>query len=234
MGFCTPAPDTYGAVAMRASPAVFAFLRDWEKYVDHVYDDGGGTPTIGYGHSLQTDEQVQKYAAYRKGGKVFSKEQAEALLQSDVAWIAKAVARQLTRTVPQGVFDAVVVSAFNTGPNARSVHGATDALNGGDTGAAAAALAGGAVTSGGKEMGGLSRRRQAEAQMLLSAARAEGGARRTVSSSTPSRPSLSSSTGGSDGGGLGLIALVGVGVAAAIFVGPPRRRRKGSRAKRIA
>ena len=102
------------------SDEVLALLKQWEGFVPYAYDDADksnpkrrimlgddvhGTLTIGYGH---TGREVH-------GGLVITQDQANLLLESDVAGAVACVNRAVTIPIAQCQFDAMVDFVFNLG-----------------------------------------------------------------------------------------------------------------------
>jgi lysozyme len=71
-----------------------------------AYQDQGGIWTIGYGHTARSV----------CGGLTITEEQAEVLLQSDIAGAGAAVNRAVANKISQNHFDAMVDFVFNLGP----------------------------------------------------------------------------------------------------------------------
>ena len=171
-----------GLVPDGVSDYALAELRRMEGAIPYVYDDQGGKypparvtsfnavkgyPTIGVGHRIYPSEQA-RFAAYLAGGSDLPVEQINALLREDIeARVAKTLRPKIQRAISQSMWVALVLQAFNTGPNTNALSRTVDAINVGDYDAAADALASGATTSKGKTLEGLVRRRQAEVQLFL-------------------------------------------------------------------
>jgi GH24 family phage-related lysozyme (muramidase) len=166
----------------RISSAALTTLREHEGSIPYVYDDGDGTwpkarissfstkgyPTIGVGHLIRASE-YDKYAPYLSGGgKELSNRQIEDLLRSDVERVSEGPLRgQIDVPITQSMWDALVIQAFNTGPNASSVKTTVKAINEGDFDKAQAALLSGPTSSKGKYLPALAKRRQSEALLFL-------------------------------------------------------------------
>lgn len=122
-----------------------------------AYQDQVGVWTIGYGH---TGPDVVP-------GMTITREQAQELLQKDIASAAACVNRCVTVPLNQDQFDALVDFVFNLGPAAFEGSTLLRDLNAGNFSAAASQFelwdhAGGAVVAG------LLRRRQQEAALFES------------------------------------------------------------------
>lgn len=92
-----------------------AFIKSAEGYRDHVYDDGKGNLTYGYGHKLTAAEKT----AYQNGNFSTSAAKAEALFQADLKTAKDYVDSHLTnQNVTQGQYQAAVDIAYNAGTGA--------------------------------------------------------------------------------------------------------------------
>ncbi len=90
---------------LQLSPKGLAFIRLKEGFRAHAYRDSTGLWTVGYGHTLTA-----------KAGMVVSLEEAEKLLEGDVARTVSQVSRFLPPVTPtQNQFDALISFAFNEG-----------------------------------------------------------------------------------------------------------------------
>jgi lysozyme len=87
------------------SDAGFALTKKFEGLRLTAYQDQVGVWTIGYGH---TGREVH-------GGLVISQDQANLLLESDVAGAVACVNRAVTSNIAQCQFDALVDFVFNLG-----------------------------------------------------------------------------------------------------------------------
>jgi lysozyme len=91
---------------MQLSQAGLSLLKQCEGLRLYVYKDIAGIPTIGYGHRLlKTD-------SYPNG---ITEEQAETILQNDLASTEGALTRLVKVPLTQGQFDALVDFTFNLG-----------------------------------------------------------------------------------------------------------------------
>ena len=122
-----------------------------------AYTDQTGVWTIGYGHT----------GAGVHAGLTITREQADALLLSDIARAAACVNRLVTAEINQNQFDALVDFAFNLGCASLATSTLLRRINNGDFNGAAAQFqrwdhAGGVVVPG------LLQRRQAEAALFQS------------------------------------------------------------------
>lgn len=95
---------------MKVSNAGKEFIKSFEKFVEHIYDDGFGNLTIGYGH-LVTDEDNLTM------GQTISESEAEAFFRSDIARTEGYVNTlpKISR-ITQNQFDAISSFIFNSGP----------------------------------------------------------------------------------------------------------------------
>ena len=91
---------------MRLSSAGLELLKRSEGFRDRTYCDVAGFHTIGFGHRLSAEEN------YPYG---ITRQQAEAILGSDISIAENAVARLVHVPLTQGQFDALVDFVFNLG-----------------------------------------------------------------------------------------------------------------------
>lgn len=143
---------------MRTSSNGRRFIEQFEGLSLKAYDDGTGVVTIGYGHtSAAGAPKVYK-------GQTITKEQADAILASDLGKVETQVSNLVHVPLNQNQFDALVSFHFNTGALGRST--ALRKLNQGDyNGCASALLA--YNRAGGSVLSGLTRRREAERRLFL-------------------------------------------------------------------
>jgi lysozyme len=90
------------------SDAGFALTKQFEGLNLNSYQDQVGIWTIGYGHTGPTIH----------GGLTITQDQADQLLQSDVAASVSCVNRAVTAVINQNQFDALVDFVFNLGCSA--------------------------------------------------------------------------------------------------------------------
>lgn len=120
-----------------------------------AYDDGGGTWTIGYGHTS---------GVYQ--GMVITQAQAEAFLKSDLEEYESVVNSKATVAITQNMFDALVSFSFNVGSGNFSGSTLLSLLNSGDYEGAAEQF--GEWNKVGTQLWpGLSKRRAAEKELFL-------------------------------------------------------------------
>ncbi len=91
-------------MAKKISQKGINFIKKHEGCVLHAYRCSAGVLTIGYGHTKDVKE-----------GDVITQEEADNLLQSDLAVFEKAVSSAVKVELTQGQFDALVSFAFNVG-----------------------------------------------------------------------------------------------------------------------
>lgn len=155
----------------RASERGVQFIKTWEKFVPHAYDDADpkhppikpgdkvqGTLTIGYGHT-------QGVAP----GDTITEEAADRLLRRKLRFYEGAVAKYVTVPLRQNQFDALVALTYNIGVGGFKRSTVLKRLNKGDLhGAGGAFLMWRFTTIGGRkiESTGLLRRRRAEREMF--------------------------------------------------------------------
>ena len=91
---------------MSLSSGGLDLIKGFEGYRDKVYNDVAGNPTIGYGHLIKKGED------FSKG---ITEPQASALLAQDAQGAVNAVNSNLTASVSQNQFDALVSFTYNVG-----------------------------------------------------------------------------------------------------------------------
>jgi GH24 family phage-related lysozyme (muramidase) len=94
---------------MITSPEGRKFIEQWEGLFLHAYDDGGGTLTIGYGHTTKAGPP-RVYP-----GMTITQQQADAILSSDLRSVELEVEHLVRVALAQNQFDALVSFDFNTG-----------------------------------------------------------------------------------------------------------------------
>jgi lysozyme len=92
---------------VKLSDVGLVFIAKEEGFVDHVYLDQIGVPTIGYGHALAEGEHFPR---------TITEAQGRVMLARDVAEAEGAVSRAVTVPLTQSMFDALVSLVFNLGP----------------------------------------------------------------------------------------------------------------------
>ena len=135
---------------MKTSNAMRAMIGAWEGCRLTAYHDPVGVLTIGYGHTGNVHE-----------GQCISEAEADQLLAQDLARFEAAV-EDLTDTVSQQQFDALVSFAFNVGQTALADSTLLRLHNSGDYAGAAAQFERW-IHAGGRVLPGLVRRRKGEA-----------------------------------------------------------------------
>ncbi len=131
---------------------------------DHVVPIGGsyrGTLTIGYGHTNPAGPPTVYV------GQTITRQEADAILASDLAAVERDVSRLVTVPLNQNQFDALVSFHFNTGALGKST--LLKVLNSGDYKQAAEDFLAW-NHAGGQVLPGLTHRREAEKAMFLSSA----------------------------------------------------------------
>lgn len=91
---------------MQTSDKGIAFIEQWEGFVNHVYNDVAGNPTVGFGHLVRPGEQFPIR---------IDETRAAELLKQDVKEAEDAVNRLVTEPMTQNQFDALVDFCFNLG-----------------------------------------------------------------------------------------------------------------------
>lgn len=132
----------------------------FEKFIPHVYDDGAGFLTIGWGHYLQNPDEL----AYWRD-RVITREEADALLIADLETAARAVMRYITVPLNDYQYGALVSFTFNAGAGTLQRSLLRQKLNRGEYEAVRGELKKYRL-SGGKIMRGLIQRRAAEADLF--------------------------------------------------------------------
>ncbi len=99
-------------------------LATLEGFRAEVYRDQAGYPTIGFGHKLKDGEQDQ----YADG---ISRDDALALLRSDVSIAENAVRQKVSVALAQEPFDALTIFVYNIGAGAFGTSSALADLNAG-------------------------------------------------------------------------------------------------------
>jgi lysozyme len=80
-------------------------IKSFEDFVDHVYLDAVGIPTIGYGHVVHKNESFT----------IIDETKAEQLLQQDSSEAIKSVLRLIKVPLTDNQFGALVSFTFNLG-----------------------------------------------------------------------------------------------------------------------
>ena len=153
---------------MRLSAEGFNFLKSHEGLERRLrngriaaYDDGFGTPTIGYGTTIYPNGQRVAL------GDIRSRADVDSYLRQDISELEEQITDLVRRLPTQSQFDAFVSLAYNIGIGAFSRSQVLRRFNAGDDAGAAAAF--GSFTRSGRtrNVPGLVRRRGEEAAMFL-------------------------------------------------------------------
>ena len=112
---------------MKVSDAGLDLIKHSEGFVDHIYEDSAGLPTVGYGHLLTADDKAS--GRFLKG---ITWEQATDLLRIDVGVAEQTVSTLVKVPLNQNQFDALVDFTYNLGRNALAVSTLLKRLNAGD------------------------------------------------------------------------------------------------------
>jgi lysozyme len=91
---------------MKMSLTGLAMLKEFEGWIDHVYEDATGHLTIGYGHLVRLGEKFPPHITFEQG---------ELLLKSDLGWAEEVVTASVRVPLSQFQFDALVSLVFNIG-----------------------------------------------------------------------------------------------------------------------
>lgn len=149
----------------KTSPVGLAIIKAFENCLEPVkgrpgyfkpYFDPVGVLTIGWGH---TNDHSPRFLS----SAVWSQQQCDDVLASDLAIFEKHVAQKAEVPLTQNEFDALVSWAFNTGGPATAT--LWKKLNAGDKAAVPAELARW-NKAGGKVLNGLTRRRKSEGELF--------------------------------------------------------------------
>lgn len=144
----------------RISPQGLDEIRKSEGLLLNAYQDQGGVWTIGYGHTGKVGGiPISK-------GMTITKEQAEQLLQDDVAHFERAVKNGTKVPLTQNQYDALVNFSYNVGDGAFSKSTLLRRLNQGDYQAAADQMLRWNKING-EPIQGLANRRERERAMFL-------------------------------------------------------------------
>ncbi|NWA29033.1 lysozyme [Pseudomonas gingeri] len=150
---------------MKTSPNGIAVLKYFESCRLTAYPDpaSGGAPwTIGWGH---TGPEVTP-------GLVWTQEQADSQLTSDLVSREQAVSKAVTVPLTQGQFDALVDFVYNLGAGNFQTSTLLSLINAEDMAGAVEQFARW-NKAGGKVMAGLTRRRAAEAALFTGSSGAD-------------------------------------------------------------
>ncbi|PUA41447.1 muraminidase [Pseudomonas protegens] len=143
---------------MRTSQRGLNLIKSFEGLRLQAYQDAVGVWTIGYG----TTRGV-------KSGMSISKEQAERMLQNDIARFEPEIDRLVKVPLSQNQWDALMSFTYNLGPTNLGSSTLLRLLNAGDYAAAADQFLRW-NKAGGRVLPGLTRRRAAERELFLEAA----------------------------------------------------------------
>jgi lysozyme len=91
---------------MKVSEQGLALIRRFEGFSPHIYLCPAGKPTIGYGHVIRKDEQVNP---------PIGQDEADKLLKNDVEIAEQAINRLVRTGLNQPQFDALVSFVYNIG-----------------------------------------------------------------------------------------------------------------------
>lgn len=141
------------------------FITKWEGCVLKVYKDVAGLKTIGVGH-LITPEEDAKYPM----GTTITREQAMALLQTDVQKCVLAIQQNVTVKLNQNQFNALCSFLFNVGTGwitKGSVLAAVNERRWNDVPSALAQFSKAKINGVKQVVPGLAARRKAEANLFL-------------------------------------------------------------------
>ena len=158
---------------MQVSAEGLELLRDLEGIEREVYRDSAGLPTIGCGHLLTRDElhsgkiQCGDQVIRWKDGPL-SDAEIDALLNEDTGWAEACVEACVRVQLTQNQYDALVLFAYNVGPNAFRESTLCRLLNHGDYAAVPEQMRRW-TKAGGQVIRGLQVRREREIEHWLGA-----------------------------------------------------------------
>lgn len=139
--------------------AGLSLIKAFEGYSPTVYMCPAGYPTIGYGHVVTAEDQARG-----RFPRAISKDEATALLATDLPRYESAVIRLITVPLSDLCFDALVSFTFNLGEGALSASTLRRLINTGKCHQASAEFPRW-VFAGAQKLPGLVRRRDAERAM---------------------------------------------------------------------
>lgn len=141
------------------SPTGIEHFKRWEGVRTKAYKDSGGLWTIGIGHLITASESDLK-------SRTLSLAEVEAIFRKDVAKFENVVRQKIKVPVTQGLFDALVSLAYNTGTIYNSIISLVEA---GDLNALATKWKKTAITvnNGATVVQGLINRRAAEVKLFI-------------------------------------------------------------------
>ncbi|WP_103864611.1 PAAR-like protein [Aquimarina sp. I32.4] len=113
---------------LKTSEQGIKFIKDWETFKAHAYNDAEGYCTIGYGHLITYDkcENIILSGEFKDG---ISEEKASELFNERLTEFENAIHRDINVNLYQYEFDALVSLLFNAGANFLNVGG----INNGET-----------------------------------------------------------------------------------------------------
>lgn len=92
----------------KVSKKGIAHFKKWEGFRNKMYLDSAGLPTIGIGHLIKANESYLKT-------KILTDEEVLILFYQDIEQAIKVVNSKIKVPISNGLFDALVSLAFNTG-----------------------------------------------------------------------------------------------------------------------
>ena len=158
---------------MNVSPKAVAMIKHHEGVRQKPYRCPAKLWTIGVGHVLYPEQaklpldQRESVNIKLEDFRVFSMEEVDAILRSDLARFERGVGQYITTPLTQGMFDALVSFSFNVGLGTLQRSTLRQKLNRGDKAGAADELLKYCM-AGGKILKGLQNRRIDERNLFLS------------------------------------------------------------------
>ena len=158
---------------MNVSPKAVAMIKHHEGVRDRPYRCPAKLWTIGVGHVLYPEQgrlpidQRDGFALKIEDFRIFSMEEIDGILRSDLARFERGVGQYITAPLTQGMFDALVSFSFNVGLGTLQRSTLRQKLNRGDKEGAAEELLKYCM-AGGKILKGLQNRRRDEQALFMS------------------------------------------------------------------
>lgn len=147
----------------KVTSQLFSDIFKEESFRNKAYNDGYGTPTIGYG-STRIDGRAVQY------GDEITKEQGMKMAIADLDRLIAQIQAMVKVSLSDGQLRALVSYAYNAGIGSLKRDGILAPLNNGDYKGAENAIRNGVTTSKGVDVPGLHTRRQREANLFASGA----------------------------------------------------------------
>lgn len=147
----------------KVTPELFSMIFGEESYRSKAYNDGYGTPTIGYGSTRIRGRAVQY-------GDVVTEREAQQQAIADLDKLVAQIGAMVSVPLSKAQLNALASYAYNAGIGSLKRDGILGPLNRGDYAGAEKAIRNGVMTSKGKFVPGLKTRRAREADMFAAGA----------------------------------------------------------------